>query len=258
MIYIKPEIDLQSFTCSNCKTITQHDWVHTKWSLSGCYTRYESREKISVSTCLHCGAKTLWANGKKLLPDIGSAPIPNSDMSDDVKEIYLEAASISSKSPRGAAALLRLGIQVLCKELGGKGENINDDIASLVKKGLPVEIQQALDAVRVIGNEAVHPGTINTDDEEVVIILFNLVNIIVDDMITRKKKIAEAHSMIPASKLEAIKKEMGKLKKEIIVREFKRSILINWRPLFTYFRVLIFILRTSIFQNRYFYLRGAY
>ncbi|WP_424033423.1 DUF4145 domain-containing protein [Methylocella sp.] len=49
-------------------------------------------------------------------------------------------------------------MQKLCVELGEKGKNIDDDIANLVKKGLSPELQQALDILRVIGNEAVHHG----------------------------------------------------------------------------------------------------
>lgn len=47
--------------------------------------------------------------------------------------------------------------------LGG-GKNIDDDIVRLVKKGLNQTIQKALDAARVIGNEAVHPGTLDLKD----------------------------------------------------------------------------------------------
>ena len=60
--------------------------------------------------------------------------------------------------------------------LGEKGKKIDDDIASLVRKGLEPDIQQALDVVRVTGNNAVHPGQIILeDDKATAVALFELV-----------------------------------------------------------------------------------
>ncbi len=141
---------------------------------------------------------------KMVYPDIGNAPFPNSEMPEAVKNTYLEAASIASKSPRGAAAILRLGIQVLCKDLGEPGKDINKDIASLVKKGLPEIVQQSLDIVRVTGNDAVHPGQIDTDDIEVVSKLFDLTNVIIEYMIALPNKVSGIYSQLPAGKKKAI------------------------------------------------------
>lgn len=137
-----------------------------------------------------------------------SIPSPHPDMPEAVRIDYEEAYKVFSVSSRSAAALLRLAIQKLCQELGEKGRNINDDIKSLVRKGLPEHIQQALDIVRVVGNESVHPGELNVqDDPALAHLLFGLVNEIIDDRIGKtktKKLIRDVYETLPRSKLDGI------------------------------------------------------
>lgn len=124
---------------------------------------------------------------------------------------YEEAGKILTLSPRGAAALLRLAIQKLCALLGEKGKNIDEDIANLVKKGLSPLVQKALDSVRVIGNEAVHPGTLDLrDDVETATRLFEVVNIIAEQMISNPKHVEDLYAKLPEAKRKAIEKRDGK------------------------------------------------
>lgn len=197
MTYIAPVVLEKKFTCPHCGAISLQRWQHSNWSIGNPYGEMHERI-IRVGTCDHCEEHTLWLMENMLYPDTGIAPTPNSDMPTSVKSVYLEAASIATKSPRGSAALLRLALQLLCKELGEKGKDINNDIAALVRKGLPTKIQQALDIVRVTGNNAVHPGKIDVDSPEVVANLFSLLNVITEYMITMPNKIGGIYSELPA------------------------------------------------------------
>lgn len=207
MKHIAPKVFEGKFTCPHCGAISQQHWWACGWdNESFGDTR---RNVIRAGECTQCGEHTLWLVDKMLYPDTGDAPLPNSEMPEKIKTLYSEAACIQMKSPRGAAALLRLAIQLLCVELGEKGKNINDDISALVAKGLPKIVQQSLDVVRVTGNNAVHPGQIDTDDPEVVTQLFELINVIVDYMIAMPKKVSGIYDSLPAKTLEAIQKRDG-------------------------------------------------
>ena len=106
--------------------------------------------------------------------------------------------------------MLRLAIQTLCGHLGESGKNINSDIASLVKKGLSPVIQKSLDVVRVIGNEAVHPGTLDLkDDRDTASKLFRLVNLIAEQMISHPKHVHAMYEELPESKKNEIEKRDG-------------------------------------------------
>lgn len=202
MTYIIPQVFADSFSCPHCRAIAKQDWWYRGFNNS--QNPGSKDNQIRVGTCHHCEKNTLWIADKMFYPDSGHAPLPNLEMPESVKKLYLEAASIHTKSPRGAAALLRLSIQILCKELGESGADINKDIGNLVKKGLPELVQQSLDVVRVTGNDAVHPGQIDTDDPETVKKLFELVNVIIEYMIALPKKVSGIYQTLPPEKIKGI------------------------------------------------------
>ena len=159
----------------------------------------------SVAKCFNCSDVSIWIHRKMVYPVVGDIFPANCDMPEDIKRDYEEAGSILNQSPRGAAALIRLAIQKLCKELGQPGKNINDDIKALVAGGLDVRVQQALDAVRVIGNSAVHPGKIDIrDDRGIAETLFKLLNLIVDKTISEPKHVKEVYESLPENLLDEI------------------------------------------------------
>lgn len=200
--YTHPTFELSAFNCPHCGAYANQSWSTIYYGNGGGVTAIPY---LKYSQCKHCNAYVLWRNGKMIYPDTGGAPMPNNDLPEEIKLDYEEARTILNKSPRGAAALLRLCIQKLCKHLGESGKDINKDIGNLVKQGLPIKVQQSLDIVRVIGNEAVHPGQIDlTDDIETATKLFVLTNFIAEVMITQPKEVDLLFNSLPQNKLDGI------------------------------------------------------
>jgi hypothetical protein len=158
-----------------------------------------------LSRCYACDAFAVWIKDRLAWPAHSLKIEPHPDIPANVKDDFVEAAGIAETSPRGSAALSRLIIQKLMVDLGEGGKDINADIASLVQKGLEVEIQQALDVVRVVGNHAVHPGKIDLkDDVGTALALLQLINLVIERRIATQKRIAEMFKTLPPGALKQI------------------------------------------------------
>lgn len=209
--YIDPVFRKAGFNCPHCGAHAHQTWSKVAYYV-GETDEYTTESKtFSVSICFSCEQVALWNRARLIYPITSlSAPRPNPDLPEEIQADYNEARSIASLSPRGAAALLRLAIQKLCIHLGEPGKNLNEDIAKLVKKGLHEDVQQMLDAVRVIGNNAVHPGEIDIhSDLALVQSLFSIVNEIADEMITRPKRRREIYNLIPEEERKKSPSGMG-------------------------------------------------
>lgn len=197
--YTAPEFGKAAFNCPHCGA-----FAHMQWQSKDHFVYYQA-------ICAHCEEYSLWRvtqiapngftaeEGEMLYPDFGSAPLPAEDMPEDVKKDYEEAAQIFAKSPRGAAALMRLGLQKLCIHLGEEGKNINADIRSLVKKKkLSGKAIKVADTLRITGNNAVHPGQISDEDfDSLAGNMFSLLNAIVEETITNPKRWNNSYEQLP-------------------------------------------------------------
>lgn len=219
-------INLSAFDCPHCGVYTSHFWyelfqekitgttpVPFVWKGSpeigetGA-TNNQPNQKMSnlhIARCFHCHKYSLWVCEQMVWPASKLGTAPNIDLPGDIISDFEEARSIVELSPRGAAALMRLSLQKLCGELGASGSTLDAMIADLVSKGLNPLVQQALDAVRVVGNEAVHPGTMDLkDDRQTALSLFDLVNSVADQMISSPKNAKAVYDKLPEEKRKAI------------------------------------------------------
>lgn len=206
--YVSPEFKAAAFNCPYCNAYAKMTW--------GRFSSQVGDLRLYGAHCAHCEELSGWQGTKwtevkghiegiLIIPDGSVAPPPHTEMPEEIKRDYTEARSIVNNSPRGAAALLRLAVQKLCLELGETSGNINTDIGKLVEKGLPVGVQRALDVVRVVGNNAVHPGELSEEDiAEVAISLFELLNVIVEDRIARPHALEALYLRLPQGARDAV------------------------------------------------------
>ncbi|WP_414893832.1 DUF4145 domain-containing protein [Pseudomonas sp. IT-232MI5] len=206
--YHPPVYQAQRFTCPHCMAFSSMSWQPLN---SGKYPL-----KITVmAVCQGCDRYSLWVPTKDsagysltiftdytiAYPSVSQAPVPEENMPDDIKIDFEEARQVFGKSPRAAAALLRLCVQKLCQELLGKKGDIHKQIGELVAKGLPPRVLRAFDTIRIFGNESVHPGAVNLNDTpDIALALFSLLNMAVRHCITEERELEAIRALTPEAK----------------------------------------------------------
>lgn len=207
--FVEPGFNVSPFTCIHCGVVATMDWQNLFTAYFS--SMYETQWKSCA--CNNCKEQSIWRTLKG--PDLGdlvypltvNAPATHPDLPLICVPDFEEARLICGVSARGAAALLRLCLQKLLGCIGGKGEHIDTDIKILVAAGLDPHIQQALDVIRVTGNNAVHPLDMAPEDVvENVPVLFEMINLIVDERISRQKNINERFARLPEKARLAIEK----------------------------------------------------
>lgn len=203
-IYIEPSFQLEAFNCPHCRA-----YSHMVWKRLFCHRVDSIPSPYWVAVCSHCSEGNAWRQidsdcktAEMLYPDTGCAELPEEEMPENVKADYQEAAKIISRSPRGAAALLRLALQNLVVHLGEEGNNLDNDIRKLAAKGtLTDRVIKVADTVRLTGNASVHPGEMLSEDIDYVASrMFGLINHIVRASISEPKKLDELYKKTPESK----------------------------------------------------------
>jgi len=120
MPFKAPVFEEESFNCPHCNAYSHQTWYPLySWDMWGTQVNITD---LKIAWCAHCEQYSLWLKEKIIYPEESGIQMPNPDLRDDIKADYNEARSIVNKSPRGAAALLRLCIQKLCKQLGQPGK----------------------------------------------------------------------------------------------------------------------------------------
>lgn len=204
-----PTVEATAFNCPLCGAYAQQRW------LNGLARDRKGNTMVVggllVALCAHCNEWSVWFNGAMVFPVGVRQGAPAIDgMPEDVRRLYDEARDVSAVSPRSAAALLRLALQVLVDELEPGNRSLNDKIGDLVRRGLSPEIAKAMDVVRVVGNNSVHPGQIEVDaDASLAPSLFAITNLIVEQVIVRAATVDALFEGLPGGAKAAIERRDG-------------------------------------------------
>jgi hypothetical protein len=215
--YVALTFKAGSFTCPHCHVLTGHTWGGPSM-----FKRSADGLAVTHTTCQSedCQRIALWVGPlvkdpeadtdlmvldmELVWPPISAGPPPNPDLPSDISADVEEARQVLGESPRAAAALLRLALQKLTVHLDQPGENLYTDIGALVAGGLRIDTQQAMDILRLTGNGALHPSDIDAGDPATVMQLFDLVNLIAYDTLTRPKQLQDLYASMPPDKLKGI------------------------------------------------------
>ena len=197
----EPKFGEESFSCPHCDAVTHHEWYSLflkpekaadldiltpegvserdgisddldqfvqrlrKNELTYGYQKHPQPMKVRmanlhVSRCNQCNGFAIWVSNELVFPrQTGKMP----ELAEQDLE---EAATVLKKSPAGSAALMRLCIQKLVPLLSQNGKALDESISSLVRKGLEVEIQQAMGVLEVIQNDPVRLTKFESEEEQ--------------------------------------------------------------------------------------------
>lgn len=137
----------------------------------------------------------LWgADGMLPLPARGDLPMSHK-FPPEIRVVYEDAHRVSDS--RSSCMLLRAVCEDLCREKGIPGRNFDQMIDNLDKAGGPPRLVKALNAIRLIGNNAAHGNRKNYALEKEH--LLELVHIIVEEE-WKDRVVNSAHDAVEQSK----------------------------------------------------------
>jgi hypothetical protein len=163
------------------------------------HREFRSRDvqNVSISYCFNCNEMCLWVYDQLVWPRREGCPEPKLHAPPSVRRESEEASQTLEASPRGAAALLRIAIEKLCKELGVSGETLKDDIELFVREDVDARVQKVLDAAQILESNAMHPGQIGLgEDRATAETLSGLVNLICEKMIMEPRHLQEVYTKV--------------------------------------------------------------
>ena len=109
---------------------------------------------------------------------------------------------------------MRLALEQLLQNINNNKLKLYENVNNLIASNIPEPLIKALTILRVNGNDIMHTGEIKIfENNQDVLYLFHLFNMIVEELITRPKKVKELYDKIPESIRKQTEKDESKKQK---------------------------------------------
>src|SRR5438552_2697819 len=96
--YTAPTLNADAFHCPHCNVYAHQYWADPNVMFQAMPVR--NLDGVRVSYCRRCDNFAIWLVGRMIHPSESTAPMPSTDMPDDVRADYTEARDILIRSPR--------------------------------------------------------------------------------------------------------------------------------------------------------------
>ncbi len=205
--------------CPACERANTQDWygqvnMTVSQLLDGLPPRLEidtGRSRVWLARCnnLHCGQLSYWLRTRDLQDEYlwldprfvafhyDLRQPPDEGLNEDEADLYRQATTVASASPRAACALLRVLLEIfLRREITSRGHDVGRKrLVELIEfavehLNLSATLRNGLSAIRVQGNQAVHDayGISQPANEDTVHWLFVAIEDLVDDLYVKPQK----------------------------------------------------------------------
>jgi hypothetical protein len=154
-------------------------------------------QNVSISYCFNCNEMCLWVCDQLVWPKRAGDPEPKLHASPEIRCDDEVASKPLEASPRGAAALLRLATDKVCKELGEWEQGPKPEIAPPLQEEIDARVQKVLDAMRIIESDATPPDQTSVGhDRATAETLSGLVNLMCEKMIMEPRHLQAVYTKL--------------------------------------------------------------
>lgn len=173
-----------------------------------------------MSICRACENASVWRGKDLIYPQKAPGRAPSDDMPEAARELYEEARAVATASRRAGAALARASLECLLKELdpeAPKKSNLDDRIDRIRDK-VSTATFKMLTLARHVGNKSLHVDNVpdnavllllSDDDEMFLDDVFESINMVVDEMITKPNIIDNRYEQLPPGVRDNAEKSTG-------------------------------------------------